>query len=329
MTQVKSFEPDWWGGLYVIDGAVWTLERRVEGATVKGGTLTQIIPGTATSVDVGGSFALPVTDGASLWTPFFGDRTAMNLSSGIARVDPATGEVLDEWKTGSVGYDLAVGADGGVWFLAGERLQRLNPATGEIDVKATVEGTPIFLTPSDDGVWVETYEGDLVFFPFTGRSEEEVLPDLIGLNANQALQALDAASLKGIVALREIGGAQLGQVASTDPVAGTSVDVGSTVHVVVATQITTLPDQAIASLACGVTEAVAFGGPRLVLLPSGETFIRANVPGIERSDKVVRATERDSDEGLWNIVRDGAIIAVIDYGTLDGAACQGSGVAAA
>ena len=69
----------------------------------------------------------------------------MNLSSGIARVDPATGEVLDEWKTGSVGYDLAVGADGGVWFLAGQHLQRLNPATGEIDVKTTVEGTPIFL----------------------------------------------------------------------------------------------------------------------------------------------------------------------------------------
>ena len=66
-----------------------------------------------------------------------------------------------------------------------------------------------------------------------------------------------------------------------------------------------------------------------MLLPSGETFIRANVPGIERSDKVLRATERDSDEGLWNIVRDGAIIAVIDYGTLDGAACQGTGVAAA
>jgi hypothetical protein len=329
VTQVKSFEPDWWGGLYVIDGAVWTLERRVEGATVKGGTLTQIIPGTAPSVDVGGSFALPVTDGASLWTPFFGDRTAMNLSSGIARVDPATGEVLDEWETGSVGYDLTVGADGGVWFLAGQHLQRLNPATGRVDVKATVEGTPIFLTPADDGMWVETYEGDLVFFPFTGRSEEEVVPDVIGLASDQALQALDAASLKWIVAYREIDEAQLSHVASTDPVAGTFVDVGSTVRVVVATRITALPDQAIASLACEATETVAFGGPRQVLLPAGETFIRANVPGIERSDKVVRATERDIDEGLWNIVRDDAIIAVIDYGTLDGAACQGSGVAAA
>ena len=100
-------------------------------------------------------------------------------------------------------------------------------------------------------------------------------------------------------------------------------------RVVVATQITPIPDQAVASLACGVTEVVAFGGPRQVLLPAGETFIRANVPGIERSDKVVRASERDIDGELWNIVRDGAIIAVIDYGTLDGAACPGSGVAAA
>jgi hypothetical protein len=149
------------------------------------------------------------------------------------------------------------------------------------------------------------------------------------LASNQALQALDAASLKWVVAYREIDGAQLGQVASTYPVAGTSADVGSTVQVVVATQITALPDQAIASLACAASDAVSFGGPRLVLLPSGETFIRANVPGIEQSDKVVRATDRGSDEGLWNIVRDGAIIAVIDYGTLDGAACQGSRVAAA
>ena len=329
VTPVERFEPEWSAGLYVIDGTVWTLERRVEDETFMGGTLTQIVPGTAASVDVGGSFALPVTDGASLWTPFFGDEMAMNLSSGIARIDPATGDVLDAWKTGPVGYDLTVGPDGGIWFLADRRLQRLNPATGEIDVKATVEGTPIFVTPAVDGIWVETAEGDMVFFPFTDRSDEDGVPDLIGLTSNQALQALDAAGLKWVVAFREIDGVEIGNVASTDPVAGTSVDVGSTVRVVVATQITPLPDQAVASLACGVTEVVAFGGPRQVLLPAGETFIRANVPGIERSDKVVRATERDNDEGLWNIVRDGAIIAVVDYGTLDGAACHGTGVAAA
>ena len=164
---VQQFEADWWGGLYVIDGTVWTLERRVEHAGVEGGTLTQIVPGTAAPVDVGGSFALPVTDGASLWTPFFGDDTAANLSSGIARVDPATGDVLDRWRTGSVGYDLAVGEDGGIWFLDGQRLRRLNPATGEIDVTTTVEGTPIFLTPASDGVWVETYEKEAwCIFPF-------------------------------------------------------------------------------------------------------------------------------------------------------------------
>jgi hypothetical protein len=155
------------------------------------------------------------------------------------------------------------------------------------------------------------------------------VPNVVGMGSNAALQALDAEGLESIAAYREVEGAELGHVVSTDPAPGASVDAGTRVGVVVATRVTVLPDQAVSSLACGVTDAVAFGGPRLVLLPSGETFIRANVPGIERSDKVARATDRATDEGLWNIVRNGDVIAVIDYDTLDGVACTGTGVAGA
>ena len=63
----------------------------------------------------------------------------MNLSHGIARVDPTTGIVLDQWKTDQIGYDLAVGADGGIWFLGGKGLERLNPSTGVIDVRQHLE----------------------------------------------------------------------------------------------------------------------------------------------------------------------------------------------
>ncbi len=35
----------------------------------------------------------------------------MNLSHGIARIDPVTGTVLDEWKTDQIGYDMAAGAE--------------------------------------------------------------------------------------------------------------------------------------------------------------------------------------------------------------------------
>jgi hypothetical protein len=167
-TPETRFEAEWWEGLYPLDDTVWTLERKVQDSTVQGGTLVQVEPGTVSPVDIGGSFALPVSDGTVLWTPFFGDPKGMNLASGIARVDPATGDVLDRWRTDPLGYDIESGADGGIWFLAESGLQRLNPATGTVDVHAQVDGTPIFIAPVTDGVWVATYEGDLVFFPFKG-----------------------------------------------------------------------------------------------------------------------------------------------------------------
>jgi hypothetical protein len=158
------FEADWTGGLFPVGGTAWVLERAVHGDTVEDGSLAQISPGTSPPVPLGGSFADPVTDGTSIWAPFYGDPTAMNLSHGIARVDPTTGAVLDQWKTDQIGYDLAVGADGGIWFLGGRGLERLNPSTGETDVREHLDSTPIFISPTDDGLWVGTYEGDLIRF---------------------------------------------------------------------------------------------------------------------------------------------------------------------
>jgi len=159
-----SFEADWTGGLFPVAGTAWVLERAVHGDTVEDGSLAQIAPGTSRPVPLGGSFADPVTDGTSIWTPFYGDSTAMNLSHGIARIDPTTGTVLDQWKTDQIGYDVAVGADGGIWFLGGKGLERLNPSTGETDVRERLDATPIFISPTDDGLWVGTYEGDLIRF---------------------------------------------------------------------------------------------------------------------------------------------------------------------
>ncbi len=50
----------------------------------------------------------------------------MNLSHGIAGIDPATGTVLDEWKTDLIGYDRAAGAEHRLAALA----LRPNPAFG-------------------------------------------------------------------------------------------------------------------------------------------------------------------------------------------------------
>ena len=109
----------------------------------------------------------PVTDGHWIWTPASGDNEAMNLAAGIAQVD-ASGQVQNTWDVGNVGYDVAVGDDGGVWFLGPEGLEWLNPSTGEVQAwKAAEDGeTPIFVVAGSDGVWVGTYEGPVYFRAF-------------------------------------------------------------------------------------------------------------------------------------------------------------------
>jgi hypothetical protein len=159
-----KFKADWSGGIVADDGHAWAIERDVQGSTVEGGRLVQIVPGGPPPITLGGSFALPVSDGTSIWAPYFGDSQAMNMAGGIARIDPTTGDLLDEWPTDAIGYDLAVGQDGGIWFLSGDHLDRLSTLTGETDVKVAVSGQPIFLVPTDGAIWVGTYGGELVRF---------------------------------------------------------------------------------------------------------------------------------------------------------------------
>lgn len=163
-----TYTTDWSGGLLPLQGSVWTLNRHVNNSTVSGGYLHQLLPGTAPDVETGGSFALPVTDGRWIWTPASGDDRAMNLAAGIAQVDPSDGSVVRHWNVGNVGYDVAVGPDGGVWFLGPKGLERLNPTSGKVQAwKAAEDGdTPTFILPSMGGVWVGTYEGALYFRPF-------------------------------------------------------------------------------------------------------------------------------------------------------------------
>ena len=91
----------------------------------------------------------------------------MNLAAGIAQVD-ASGQVLNTWDVGSVDYDVAVGGDGGVWFLGAKGLERLNPTSGDVQSwRSSPDGeTPILIVVGSKGVWVGTYEGHLFFRPF-------------------------------------------------------------------------------------------------------------------------------------------------------------------
>jgi hypothetical protein len=208
----------------------------------------------------------------------------------------------------------------------------------------STDGDPIPLGEPGDylftfkGVWAE----GTVAFPVqimvrdmaTAPSPNEpstpssgTLPDLVGMTDQNAMKTLDDLGLAWLVAYRAVDGERW-RVVEMNPPAGSAITKGLEVRLVVATEITPLPAGAEDILACPAAEHVAFGGPHAVILPLGEAFIRGNTGGIERTDDVTQISSDWSSE-LWQVIRDGAVIAIVDYRTLDGVACAGSGVAGA
>jgi hypothetical protein len=166
--------------------------------------------------------------------------------------------------------------------------------------------------------------------PPTSHGPGVTVPDLVGLTDQQAMLKLNDLALRWLVAYRDLGDVEDGRVGSIDPVAGSRVDSGTRVRLTVATDVTPLPDGAADALDCQAEQRVAFGGPSDRVTPGGSAYIVSNLPGIERSDDVVQVSfEKEQWHGLWHVIRDGSVVAVVDYQSLDGEACEGSGVAGA
>ncbi|HEX4941137.1 MAG TPA: hypothetical protein VFW51_01285 [Actinomycetota bacterium] len=91
------------------------------------------------------------------------------------------------------------------------------------------------------------------------------------------------------------------------------------------------PESASIELGCAVDEQVEFvtpDGPRR--LPGGSAFIRLNLAGVQQSDVIEQMTRKPRGtsrwEGMWQVVRDGSVVAAVDFGSLRGVACRGSGI---
>jgi hypothetical protein len=54
-----------------------------------------------------------------------------------------------------------------------------------------------------------------------------------------------------------------------------------------------------------------------------------NTPGIPRTDNVLEAASifRQPTTGVGHVIRDGRMVAVVAYSSLDGVACAGAGIA--
>ena len=84
-------------------------------------------------------------------------------------------------------------------------------------------------------------------------------------------------------------------------------------------------------LDCPTEDRVPFStpdGPRI--LPGGSAYIRGNMDGFQQTDVIEQMTRSNAGssewDGVWQVVRDGSVIAAVEFGTLGGVACRGSGI---
>ncbi len=79
---------------------------------------------------------------------------------------------------------------------------------------------------------------------------------------------------------------------------------------------------------CDSSEEIPIVPPRDFVQPAGEAFVRGNLSGVLNSDTVERAgyLEGRNDEGPWRIVRDGEVVAQVEFPSLEGITCRGAGI---
>lgn len=157
------------------------------------------------------------------------------------------------------------------------------------------------------------------------------VPDVVGLRDQRAMLTLDTLGLILDPAYRAIEGVPQWRVSETDPAPGTAVEPGTRVKLVIATEISPLPTGAVEALECPPDDHVAFGGPRVRILPGGSAYITGNLGRVKDAEVVQATFEAGQTEwdGLWHVVLNDHVIGVVDFQSLDGVACRGTGFAGA
>jgi hypothetical protein len=93
------------------------------------------------------------------------------------------------------------------------------------------------------------------------------------------------------------------------------------------------PDLELVVLDCRPGDQAEFTGPDERILPGGSLYITGNLPGFERNDVVEQMTRETNGEtewsGVWQVVREGHVVASVDFDNLSGTACRGSGIGGA
>ncbi len=106
---------------------------------------------------------------------------------------------------------------------------------------------------------------------------------------------------------------------------------GHATFVIPLTVASDIPDLELVVLDCRPEDQVPITPPENRIEPAGSAYIVGNIPGFEPSDVVEQMTREEGSDagdlaGVWQVVRDGTVVASVDYPELSGTACAGSGI---
>lgn len=292
----------------------------------------------------------PVPGGPNTPEPPFDDIAVVSIQRDPLRIfltyadQRQEGDIRDTWKPSGDPYDERPTCDSGT---LGDTLLVVPPST-EFSLEGDrLRGWTVFPQPASDpthlpdtdgpvewtlrGGWSDL-EFDACFSLFVGEPGATVpVPDVVDFLDQGAYRELGAAGLLWDVVLEDAPDQKQWRVLRTEPPAGDAVAPNTVVRLVISTEITPPPDFAAGDeeWACPIDERIPFGGPHYVTLPSGEAYVR-QIGGYLQGDRILLGMLiQGRPWDVWHWLRDGKLVAIVDYGTLDGIACRGSGIAGA
>lgn len=106
---------------------------------------------------------------------------------------------------------------------------------------------------------------------------------------------------------------------------------GHATFVIPLTVASDTPNLELVVLDCRPEDQVPITPPENRIEPAGSAYIVGNIPGFEQGDVVEQMTREEGSDagelaGVWQVVRDGTVVASVDYPELSGTACAGSGI---